>query len=62
MLWALTRPEPEARTDLGEILPPIVFIKTIFCSELRGFAEAEVRDATSTKPVATMSFERIKVC
>ena len=32
MLWALTKPVPDDRTDLGEIDPVIVFTKDIFVS------------------------------
>jgi hypothetical protein len=32
MLWALTNPLPEDRTDLGEILPVMVLTSDIFVS------------------------------
>ncbi|CAB4726556.1 unannotated protein [freshwater metagenome] len=32
MLWALTNPVPDERTDLGEIVPVIVFTSVIFVS------------------------------
>lgn len=32
MLWALTRPVPDDRTDFGEIEPVIVFTSDIFVS------------------------------
>jgi hypothetical protein len=32
MLWALTTPSPDERTDFGEIEPLIVFINCIFVS------------------------------
>ena len=33
MLWALTRPFPDARTDFGAMSPLIVFTSRIFRSE-----------------------------
>ncbi len=59
MLCALTSPEQDASNDFGAIFPPIVFTKTIFCSELSGSASAGTKEVINARVVARIKGERI---